>query len=99
MQTDVKATAPLTATGTFTTTTTQNMSFRTRLKAIYAVCGATAGSVVFNSGTETLFTLNTPASGAGTSTIYLILPGEGFLAENGLAGVVTNTSSVVAFYG
>ena len=96
MQTDVKATAPLTSTGPFVTTTGANVTFRTRIKAIYAVCGATAGSVVFSSGTETLFTLNTPASGP---PIYLLLPGEGILAENGVSGAVTNAASAVVFYG
>lgn len=98
MQTDVKATAPLTATGAFTTTGAANITFRTRIKAIYAVCGASAGSVVITSGSETLFTLNTPTA-ANAGSMYLIMPGEGILAENGLSGTVTNTASTVIFYG
>lgn len=100
MQTDVKATAPLTATGAFTTTSSQNITFRTRIKAIYAVCGASAGSVVITSGTggETLYTMETPAV-ANCGYIYIILPGEGILAERGLSGTVTNTASTVIFYG
>lgn len=98
MQTDVKATAPLTATGAFTTTGAQNITFRTRIKAIYAVCGASAGSVVITSGAETLFTMNAPAV-ANCGYIYIILPGEGILAEQGLSGTVTNVASTVIYYG
>lgn len=97
MQTDVKATAPLTTTGPFSTGAA-NITFRTRIKAIYALCGASAGSVVITSGAETLFTMNTPAA-ANTGDVYIILPGQGILAENGLSGTVTNATSVVVFYG
>jgi hypothetical protein len=100
MQTDVKATAPLTATGAFTTTSAQNVTFRTRIKAIYAVCGASAGSVVFTSGSggETLFTMNAPAV-ANCGYVYIILPGEGILAQDGLYGTVTYVASTVVYYG
>lgn len=98
MQTDVKATAALTATGAFTTTGAANITFRTRIKAIYVICGASAGSVVITSGAETLFTMNTPAA-ANAGNVYIILPGQGILAENGLSGTVTNATSVVIFYG
>ena len=98
MQTDVKATAPLTSTGAFTTTGAQNITFRTRIKVIYAVCGASAGSVVITSGSETLLTMNTPTA-ANAGFVYMILPGEGILAEQGLSGTVTNTASTVIFYG
>jgi hypothetical protein len=101
MQTDVKATAPLTATGTFQTPGSVNMAFRARIKAIYAICGSSAGSVVIRDGSDTgpiLLTLNTPVS-SGVGNVYLLLPGEGILAENGLHGTVTNTSSITVFYG
>lgn len=98
MQTDVKATAPLTSTGAFTTAGAVNITTRTRVKGIYAVCGASAGSVVITSGSETLFTMNTPTA-ANAGFVYMILPGEGILAENGLSGTVTNTTSTVLFYG
>lgn len=100
MQTDVKATAALTATGSFTTTGASNITFRTRIKAIYAVCGASAGSVTITdgSGGETLFVMNTPAV-ANCGYIYIILPGEGILAERGLYGTVSNTASTIIFYG
>lgn len=100
MQTDVKATAALTATGSFTTADASNITFRTRIKAIYAVCGASAGSVTITdgSGGETLFVMNTPAV-ANCGYIYIILPGEGILAERGLYGTVSNTASTIIFYG
>lgn len=100
MQTDVKATAALTATGSFTTTGASNITFRTRIKAIYAVCGVSAGSVTITdgSGGETLFVMNTPAV-ANCGYIYIILPGEGILAERGLYGTVSNTASTIIFYG
>lgn len=100
MQTDVKATAALTATGSFTTAGASNITFRTRIKAIYAVCGASSGSVTITdgSGGETLFVMNTPAV-ANCGYIYIILPGEGILAERGLYGTVSNTASTIIFYG
>lgn len=100
MQTDVKATAALTATGSFRTTGLQDITFRTRIKAIYAVCGASAGSVTIADGVggPTLFTMNTPTL-AECGYIYIILPGEGILAENGLHGTVSNTASTILFYG
>lgn len=100
MQTDVKSTKPLAATGVFKTQTDANCSFRTRIKAIYAVCGASAGSVVITdgSGGATLLTLNTPAV-ADAGSVYFLVPDQGILAENGLYGTVTNTASTVIFYG
>ena len=99
MQTDVKSIKPLAATGVFKTQTDANCSFRTRIKGIYAVCGATAGSVVLadGQGGATVLTLNTPAL-ADNGYVYLILPGEGILLENGLYGTVTNTASITVFY-
>jgi len=100
MQTDVKVTKPLTATGVFKTQTDANVSFRTRIKGIYAVCGASVGSVVITDGQggSTLLTLDTPtASNAGS--LYFLVPDQGILAENGLYGTVTNTASITIFYG
>lgn len=100
MQTDVKSTKPLTSTGVFKTQSDADCAFRTRIKGIYATCGASAGSVVITDGQSgsTLLTLNTPtASNAGS--IYMLVPDQGILAENGLYGTVTNTASVTIFYG
>ena len=100
MQTDVKATVPLTATGSFTDQSTNNITYRTRIKGIYAVCGASAGSVVITNGNggSTLLTLNTPTA-ANAGSIYMLVPDQGILAENGLYGTVTNTASITVFYG
>ena len=100
MQTDVKSTQPLTSTGVFKTQANDNCGFRTRVKGIYAVCGASAGSVVITdgSGGNTLLTLTTPTA-ANAGSIYMLVPDQGILAENGLYGTVTNTASITIFYG
>ena len=98
MQTDVKATQPLTSTGTFQTQTGANITFRARIKSIYIVCGASAGSVVITSGSETLLTVNTTTA-TNQGEIYMLLPGQGVLAENGLAATITNAASAMIFYG
>ena len=99
MQTDVKATIPLTATGSFLDQGSTALT-RVRIKGIYVVCGASIGSVVITNGSggTTLLTLNTPTA-ANTGAIYMPLPGEGVLAESTVYGNVTNTASTVIFYG
>lgn len=100
MQTDVKATKPLTATGAFKTQSDADITFRTRLKGLYCTNGASAGSVVITSGSggETLLTVNTPPA-ANADGVYFLIPDQGILAENGLYGTVTNTASIILFYG
>jgi hypothetical protein len=100
MQSDVKSTKPLTATGSFVTQTDANVTFRSRIKGVYAVCGTDAGSVVITDGDggDTLLTVTTP-NVADAGTIYFLVPDQGILAENGLYGTVTNTASIVLFYG
>lgn len=100
MQTDVKVTKPLTATGVFKTQTDANVSFRVRVKGIYVKNGASAGSVVVSDGQggDVLFTLETSPS-ADTGDFYIPVPDQGVLAENGLYGTVTNTASITIFYG
>lgn len=100
MQTDVKSTKPLDATGAFKTQADDTIGFRTRIKGIYAACGTSAGSVVISDGQggNTLFTMATPTA-ASAGTVYIILPDQGILAENGLYGTVTNTASITIFYG
>jgi len=100
MQTDVKATAPLTSTGAFKDQSTNDITYRTRIKAIYAVCGASAGSVVITNGSggATLANVATPTA-ANAGYVYMLVPDQGILAENGLYGTVTNTASITIFYG
>jgi len=99
MQTDVLATAVLTSTGVFTNQVPATLG-RCRIKGAYIVCGATAGTVVITdgSGGPTLVTFNSPTvANAGAITVYI--PGEGILASTGPYGTITNTASIVLFYG
>lgn len=99
MQTDVKATKSLTATGVFKTQANADIGFRTRIKGIYYTNGATAGSIVITDGQggATLLSLDTPAA-ANADGLYMLVPDQGILAENGLYGTLTNVASVVLFY-
>ncbi len=100
MQTDVNTTPPITSPGVFKTQSDADCGFRTRIKGIYAINGASVGSVVITDGNggNTLLTLNTPTAANAGST-YMLVPDQGILAENGLYGTVTNTASIVLFYG
>jgi len=100
MQYDVLATKPLTETGNFLDQN-NNAIARARIKTIYAVNGASAGSVVIREGGasgDILMTLNTAASGTAGYTI-IPMPGEGILCESGLHGTVSNTTSITLIYG
>jgi hypothetical protein len=101
MQYDVFATQPLTSTGDFQDQAGNDI-YRTRIKTVYAVNGASAGSVVIReggSGGNVVLTVDTAASGTAGYTI-IPLPGEGILVKTGtLHGTVTNTTSMVLFYG
>jgi hypothetical protein len=100
MQTDVKTTKPLTATGVFKTQANADITFRTRIKGIYYTNGASAGSVTITDGNggTTLITIDTPAA-ANADGVYILVPDQGLLAENGLYGTVVNTASITLFYG
>ena len=100
MQYDVLATKPLESTGNFLDQQ-NNAIQRSRIKTIYAVNGASAGSVVIREGGATgkiLITVNTAASTTAGYTI-IPMPGEGILCESGLHGTVTNTTSMTLIYG
>jgi len=99
MQTDVLVSVPLTATGQFTNQTPTAL-IRTRVKAVYIIPSATAGSVVFKNGGAsgtTVMTLNTVAS--ATEPTYVLFPGEGVLFTTNVHGTLTNVTSVTIFYG
>jgi hypothetical protein len=102
MQYDVLASAPLTSTGQVTDNAGTPVALtRLRIKGLYYVSGALAGSVVFRnggSGGPILLTMNTPTV-ANSGANYIIIPGEGILVSTDLHGTVVNTASVVVFYG
>jgi len=98
MQTDILASVPLTSTGQFTNQATADIG-GARVRAVYIVPGASAGSVVFRDGGgsgATKMTLNTVAS--ATAPTYLLLPGEGVLFRSDIHGTLTNVTSVTVFY-
>ena len=99
MQTDVLASVPITGTGQFTNQTPTTLG-RTRVKAVYMVPTASAGSVIFKDGGAsgtTRLTVDTVAS--ATQPTYLIFPGEGVLFSTNVHGTVANVGSVTIFYG
>jgi hypothetical protein len=93
MQYDVQSTR-LTADG-------QAVDYRVRVKAVYGLAGASAGSVKFYDGTSVSGTLkleiDTPA---GTANTFLLpIPGEGILFATGVYVDVTNITGVTIVYG
>ena len=94
MQTDIKA-ANMVASGAAGVGTT-------RVKGIYFVNGATAGSVTFkdggSGGTERI-KIDAPANTTGNGTTYLPLPGEGVLFRADPYVIITTVTSVTFFYG
>jgi hypothetical protein len=99
MQTDVKASKTLTASGAFQDQGNKNIG-RTRIRGIYAINVAAAGNVLITDGVSgtTLLSLDTPAVANMGYTAFSI-PGEGILSENGPAATLTGITSVVIFYG
>ena len=99
MQTDVLASAVRTTDGQLLDQAGDTI-IRARVKSIYIVPAATAGSVVFKdggTGGTTRLTLNTVAS--ATQPTYLLLPGEGLLFSTNIFVDVTDIGSVMVFYG
>ena len=99
MQTDVLASAVRTTDGQLLDQA-GNTIIRARVKSIYIVPAATAGSVVFKdggTGGTIRLTLNTVAS--ATQPTYLLLPGEGLLFSTNIFVDVTDIGSVMVFYG
>lgn len=75
---------------------------RARIKGVYYVNGASAGSVSFkdggSGGTEKL-RIDTPATTSGTGSMYVLCPGDGVLFEADPYVTLTNVTSVTFFYG
>jgi len=99
MQSDILASKPLTTTGQMKGQNDGNIG-RARVRAIYIVPAAGAGSVVLRDGGASgsiKTTVNTLA--ASTSSTYMILPGEGLLFNTDVHATVTDVVSVTVFYG
>lgn len=98
MQTDVLASGVRTSTGQMQDQASNNIG-RARIKAIYIVPAAGAGSVVFRDGGasgSTKLTVNTLA--ASSSPSYFLIPGEGLLFQTDIHATVTTVASVMVFY-
>jgi len=99
MQTDVLASIPITASGQFTNQATDNIG-RCRIKSIYIVPSATAGSLVLRDGgasSSIKLTVNTVAS--ASQPTYMLMPGQGLLFQTAVYGAVTNLGSATIIYG
>ena len=91
MYSDVKATS-LTSSGVV-------FAGPARIKGMYAVCGASAGSITFRDGGASgtvLMTVATPAD--ATATIDVIVPENGIRCETGIYCQISNATSVLTFY-
>jgi len=99
MQTDVLASVPITASGQFTDQGTTNLA-RCRVKAVYIVPTATAGSLILRDGgaSSTIkITINTVAS--ATQPTYMLMPGEGLVFQTAVYGTVSNLGFATIIYG
>lgn len=99
MQTDVLASGVRTTSGQMQDQAGNNLG-RVRVKALYIVPAAGAGSVVFKDGGasgSTKMTVNTLAS--STAPYWLLFPGEGLLFQTDVYATVTTVGSVLVMYG
>jgi hypothetical protein len=100
MQTDILASAVRTTDGVMNDQA-GNAIQRCRVKGIYIVPAAGAGSVVLKDGSTSgganKITVNTIAN--ATSTNYVLLPGEGLLFQTGVYVDITDVASVMVLYG
>jgi hypothetical protein len=99
MQTDVLASIPITTSGQFTDQGTTSLT-RCRVKAVYIVPTATAGSLILRDGgsSSTIkITINTVAS--ATQPTYMLLPGEGIVFQTAVYGTVLNLGYATIIYG
>ena len=99
MQTDVLASVPITLSGQFTDQANNNLA-RCRVKSIYIVPTATAGSLILRDGgsSSTIkITINTVAS--ASQPTYILMPGEGIVFQTAVYGTVSNLGSATIIYG
>jgi hypothetical protein len=74
---------------------------RARIKAVYALLGASTGSVSFTDGSAggtELLKFDTPTSSA-TGYMYALIPNDGVRFEADPYITLTNVTSVTFFYG
>lgn len=72
---------------------------RTRIRSLYCLCTATAGSVVITDpaqGGAQIFKVDTPAVAAD---IMVYIPDDGILCQGDPTLTLTNVTSVTFFYG
>lgn len=70
-----------------------------RLKGLYMVAAALAGTVVIRDGGAGGTTRASFATPAGVGAVYIELPGEGILFRTDCHATITTTTSITAFYG
>ena len=100
MQYDVLASKPRTTDGQMQDQNNNDLP-RCRIKSVYGVSGAAAGSVVFLDGGASgsiLMTINSPAA-AASGTFWLPMPGEGILVRTNLYVDLTDVASIMVIYG
>lgn len=92
MQTDVKAGTAAAATSTAVT------DYRSRIKALALTYTASAGAVTITDGNggATLFSF-TPAAAA--ESLYMLFPGQGILAQQGIYVTTGTGTTATVFYG
>jgi hypothetical protein len=98
MQTDVLASGVRTTDGLLQDQAGNDLG-RNRVKAVYIVPAAGAGSVVFRDGGASgtvRMTINTLAS--STAPYYMLMPGEGVVFQTNIYVDVTTIGSVMVFY-
>ena len=92
MQTDVKAGTAAAAPSTTVT------NYRSRIKALALTYTVSGGAITITDGNggETLLAF-TPAAAAGS--LYMLLPGEGILAQQGIYVTTGTGTTATVFYG
>jgi len=99
MQTDVLASIPVASSGQVTDQAAVNLA-RVRVKGVYIVPTATAGSVILRDGGSSSaikITINTVAS--ATFPTFMLLPGEGILFTTAVYATLSNVGYATVIYG
>lgn len=91
MSSDVLATT-LTSTDTV-------VAGRNRLKGVYLVSSATAGSITFKDGGSGGTTRLVIATPAGVGDMFVPVPGDGIVFSTDIHATISNATSVTTFYG